>query len=420
MTDNINQFCTNKLYKIRDLILNNLYDIVANQTLLLYGQAISSKLVKKYFINSGASHVINLPMPKKMATNTSSLFQIQNDGLLNPSKKMSKYLCKIDPRREAKIYAGSSISAEKLDNRKVIGKRLSAWREFERKKFQVELTKMQGEYIPNYFDFSDGIKIYDILEYCKQNRPCVLSGDPKGCLAMGADYVYLIQIDTPMKMIIKICNMLYEKCEGVRIANFNEGIPATYYGFVSDDQHILYGPVEAIVGFRNKDYRVIAPGILIPLVLTEELIKKAQEDVLIILKRIVDRTGYKGAFGVDGCIKKNGFIVHEINTRICAGFSLISKLYHNTIPFGLIDLIIREGKFEKYSPLLNMLQHDVDKVFTSVNLKLWDNIKLENYLIKKIPKNDEVNDLENWKILVRNKTLSNCTPFYSFRVSNHL
>jgi hypothetical protein len=410
----IEMFSVSQSNKLRECILNNLGELFGNTTVLLYGQTVGSKLARQYFIDSGASRVLNLPLPEKRTNCITDLFQIQNDGLLNPSKETLRYLYGVDPQREAKVYAGSSVSAETIDGRRVLGRRSLTWREVEKKKYQVELTQGQDGYNPYYIDFLNGFQLDDLLKYCIQNRPCILSGDTKGCIAMGSDYVYILHPDTPFEMIKKICETLYKTCDGVRVAPFSEGMPATYYGFVFNEQYVLYGPVEALVGFRSLDYKVVASGILIPVVLPNELIKKAREDVLTVLKRLVDRTGYKGAFGVDGCFKQNYFVVHEINTRICAGFSLISKVYHNLIPFGIIDMIIREGKPDKYRLLLTILKDDAEKVCHSVDLKLWEDRKLENTLRNKIPQSGDVTDLDKWKILVRNKTLSNCTPFYDF------
>jgi len=414
MEGNGDYFSSSHLSELSELIVNNLSTIVGKNTVLLYGQVLSSEIIKKYFIDSGAAMVLNLPLPEKQANCLTELFQIQNEGLVNPSEKIRNLLFNIDPQKEAIVYAGSSISAETMDDRKVIGRRLTVWREFEKKKYQTELTRKQDEYNPYYIDFRNDLQKVGLLQYCMKNRPCILSGDSKHSIAMGSDYVYLINDDTPTRVIHTICGMLYEKCEGVRISQFNDGLPATYYGFIAFDQIILYGPVEALVGFRNTDYKVVAPGILTPINLPEELLKKAKKDVLFIIKKLVDRTGYKGAFGIDGCFKRNSFIVHEINTRICAGFSLISKIYNNIIPLGIIDMIIREGETEKYKILLNIMQCDANKISLPVDIKLWENSELECVLRNHIPIKNNFTDLENWKRLVREKVLLDSTPFYSY------
>jgi len=406
--DHISTVAINEL---RNSILSYLYDIVYNKIVILYGQAAGSELTRRYLIEAGASSVIDLYVNKKNGSSLTDLFHMQNNGLVNPSKKVCRYLNSIDPLKEAKVFAGSAVSAITMDNRKVIGRRQIIWREYEKKKYQTELTKGQIGYNPTYMDFMNGSQLNEIIEYCVKNRPTVVSGDAKGCVSMASDYVYFIGRDTSIKIIKEICNILYNKCEGVRIADYDEGTPATYYGFVFCDHIILYGPVEAIVGFRNKDHKIVAKGILTPLTLSGEQRIKSRKDVMTVVRKLVDRTGYKGAFCVDGSIKQNCFTVHEINTRICAGFALISKFYNNIVPFGIIDLIIRDGKSKNTKTLLNILDSYANKVCLSIDIKLWKNKKLENSLRKKIPLNGDLTNLENWKKLVRHQTMSHITPF---------
>ncbi|MBU1013574.1 MAG: hypothetical protein KKG99_11250 [Bacteroidetes bacterium] len=389
----------------------NLEEIVCNKKLLLYGSSAGSELIRNFFIDSGAASVTNVPLPENQTSSITDFFHAHNEGLLNPSNEVKNFLHRIDPLKEAIVYAGSFVSAESLDGRVVIGRRHSTWCDIEKKKYQSVLTAGQKGYNPFYMDFLDGFLFDDLFDYCIQNKPCIISGDVKGLIAMGSDYVYMIHPDTPLKIIKKICTLLYLKCDGVRVAPYNEGIPATFYGFINDNQYILFGPVEAIVGFHSKDFKVKASGILIPISLPNELIIKAKKNILIILKKLISVSCYRGAFGIDGCFFNDYFIVHEINPRVCAGFSLLSKLYLNAIPFGLIDLIIREGEPEKCKSLLTILKRKSKKVCLSTDLKLWEDNELENDLRNKIPQNGELSDLNYWKKYVINKSLIGCIPF---------
>lgn len=396
---------SSRLEELRIYISRNLAEFVDNKIVFLSGPAIGSQVIRQYFLDSGASCVLDLPVSGTRTHCISHLIQIQNDYLVAPSEQVCAHLEIIDPKREAKIYAGSCVTAETMDGRQVLGRRLQSWRDIERKRHQCTLTAGQDQYNPCYIDFRNGLEADDLLEYCVHHQPCVLSGDPKDCIAMGCDFAYVFQQDTPIQRMRTICHILHQRCEGVRVANLTDGIPATYYGFVSNEQYVLYGPVEALVGFHRRERKVFAPGILTPVALSDELRKTAREDMLSVVSRLVNASGYRGAFGVDGCLTRSSFIVHEVNTRMCAGFSLISRSHGDLIPFGIIDMVIRERTPEGYNPLMAILRQSADHACLSTDVKLWDNPKLENALRGRIPQTDDMPDPNRWQTLVRRSVL---------------
>lgn len=399
---------------LRSAILTVLRDIISGKIVLLFGSTRGSLLLRQYLIDAGASEVFDLPSaPKKACQSISAQFHFYDEELLRPSEHLRAHLIRLDPQRRAVVYAGSFVSTNALDGRPVLGRRAHQWRESEKKKYQCILTSGQDNYTPQYLDLTSGLTPDDFLQYCRRTLPCVVSGDANGCIAMGADYVYVFQEATPAEMMERIARLLFQQCEGVRVAPLSQGLPATYYGVVSGYQQVLYGPVEALVGVQLTDCRVVAPGILIPAAISESVLEDAAANVGELVAKLVTATGYRGTFGIDGSFSRSAFIVHEINPRLCAGFSLISRLFDDQIPFGLIDLIVREAGIERCRTVFALLQASAERLRLGIDVKLWNDASLEESLRQQIPSIHTKADLERWRILVRRSALAGNAPLYS-------
>ncbi len=209
----------------------------------------------------------------------------------------------------------------------------------------------------------------------------------------------------------RICTNLYGTCKGVRIASLTTGLPITVYGYLADTGKIvIFPPVEAIVGYRKENHKMFAPGILVPPCVHID-INCIENSVQRIIDNLKKHSGYRGAFGLDGVMSKNGFIIHDVNPRICAGFSLMSKLLNDNLPLGLIDMLIRENVvglddlFHKLHSIIYTLRYLPD-------LKLWDNPVLENNLRRCIPKHDS-GSIDKWKSRVIDEVLEGCVSLVS-------
>lgn len=399
---------------LRRSILEVLREVVAGRNVLLFGSAAGSELVRHYFADCGAAHVVDLACTSSLTARSISMrLQLQDDELERPSDTLCAELSSIDPERRAVVYAGSYVSAEDVDGRRVLGRRRPEWKASEKKRHQCTWTDGQGGYVPVYLDFLQGMMPDDLLQYCAGHLPCVVSGDPRECVAMGADYVYLLQKNTPFSVLKDVSWLLFRQCEGARVAPLTEGLPVTYYGFISADRIILYGPVEALVGFHPDGGKVIAPGILIPADVSAAMRPGAQAHVVRLVSAFAAAIGYHGAFGIDGSLTVGGLVVHELNTRLCAGFSLLSRLYGGNIPFSVIDLIIRETGAQRCGRVLALLSESAATLRLAPDVKLWENSVLEYALRQRMPPSDNIASVQEWKALVRKAVLDGNTPLYA-------
>lgn len=126
------------------------------------------------------------------------------------------------------------------------------------------------------------------------------------------------------------------------VTTFSSGIPCTFYGFISADAVVDFGPVEALVYWDRRTWRIHAPGILWPLRPTDRLLGLARSAVHAVARTLRNQLGYIGAFGTDGVLTEDGYAIHEINPRVCAGFSLLDQLLSEAAPLAAFDLALRE------------------------------------------------------------------------------
>lgn len=103
------------------------------------------------------------------------------------------------------------------------------------------------------------------------------------------------------------------------VTAFTSGLPCTFYGFISADAVIDFGPVEALVYWDPRTWRIHAPGILWPLRPADRLLGPARSAVHAVARTLRNQLGYIGAFGTDGVLTEDGYAIHEINPRVCAG-----------------------------------------------------------------------------------------------------
>jgi len=77
--------------------------------------------------------------------------------------------------------------------------------------------------------------------------------------------------------------------------------------------------------------------------MTDTLLASARTEVHVVARRLNQRLGYIGAFGTDAILADDHHTIHEINPRICAGFSLLDQLLPEAAPLAGIDLVLRES-----------------------------------------------------------------------------
>ncbi len=205
-------------------------------------------------------------------------------------------------------------------------------------------------------------------------RPLVIQGIPDNTIAMATSHTYLVPRHGATSRLTALVARLARDCTTALLRRFDTGIPCTFYGFITPTWTADFGPVEALVYWHKRTWRIHAPGILRPLVLDSRTLEAARRAVHAAARRLHQSTGYVGAFGADGVLSNYRYLIHEINPRICAGFSLLDDLQPEAAPLAAVDLVLRDGGQAAMDTLqdpLNALAHGIAHDPTK-RFRLWE------------------------------------------------
>lgn len=362
---------------INHCCISALASIVNNKIVILFGGPSHSKMMIEMFKNAGAKDVVGIEPVTHYHGDVSNYNTYLNDELRSPSQSLLNRINEIDHNNQAIIYAGSTTNIRWIGNRIIIGSRLEKWSILEGKQEQTRILSNQVGYNPVFLRI-DNLSQSSFIDLCMELYPCVLSGDLTNGIEMGSGQVFIINEKT--KHNLKgIYQNLKRSCVGFRIAQFTDGLPITVYGFCNGVESVYcYPPVVGIVGYRKKDGRIIAPGIIAPNILNIELecIYKTVKDTC---RKIMGRYEFCGAFGVDGVFDGKNYTIHDFNPRICAGFTFLSNLFEGRVPQNIIDIIIRE-----HSPMSYQVLTYLKRIMSNMNygneVIIWNDEGLSNYL----------------------------------------
>jgi len=335
--------------------------IVEGRTVILTGSAARSALMASFIAEAGALPTrvdLRVSLPEAR-----SRFAAYDRLIEHPTQEIRQLVDSLDPAGTALVYAGSFTSARQFCGRQIIGNRSIKSMEAERNDVQRELLALPGAIV----SLVDGLGLH-----C--GAPTVVQGVPDRGVAMATSHTYLIPDSASRGAIDELVTKLSQDCSRVVVSPFNAGLPCTFYGIVTETTVIDFGPVEALVSWDPQDWRIHAPGILRPAMLDRSMAESARYVVHNVVRLLRDRVGYVGAFGVDGTVTLAGYIIHEVNPRVCAGFALLDQLCPAIAPFAAFDLVLREVP-DASGPLKDSLERAAAMIAsnTAFLCRLWEN-----------------------------------------------
>jgi hypothetical protein len=313
--------------RARSTALELVASIVNGRTVILTGAASKGVRMADFLADAGA-RIVRADMAIA-STETRDQFMTYEQLLFQPTPELQTQLDSLDPDRTALVYAGSFASAQTLCSRRVIGARAPRHLDAERKDTQWELLGAPGVMIA-----------VDELENLAGE--VIVQGIPSRGVSMATSHTYLVPGVADSASRQELALRLKSDCTQAILTKLDIGTPCTFYGFITDTMIVDFGPVEALVSWDPLTWRIHASGILRPVFLTEHALSLARAQVYALAQRLRERYGYLGAFGTDGVLTLTGYVIHEINPRVCAGFGLMDDLAAEAAPLASIDLILRE------------------------------------------------------------------------------
>jgi hypothetical protein len=398
---------------VRALLLDDLSLIIAGRPVILVNQEAAQHVIDSYFLAAGAPSITHIRILDDQPTLT-DYFREFDEELAHPARRTMDMLREVDPERKAAVYAGSPVSEPRLDQREVLGRRRKTWKRAESQENQVATLLPQEGYDVVYLSIQGPDSANRILQQAIEMRPCVLSGDPHNSIAMASDHVYFIDESISQESFADACDHLAGSCTGVRVARFTPGCPTTIYGVAVGNDVAFLGFAESLVGYNPHSGQVVAPGVLCPVdgqsQLTPQDLELARSQIL----RLAQGTGFRGAFGIDGTYGTNRFVSHEINTRVCGGFSLISHMLGGKVSFGVVDLVLRHPHSRRTSEVMALLSDIGRSVFKQADVCLWADRALQDELRRKAPERGcHPDQVRAWRHNVRTEVYSTTQPFFT-------
>jgi hypothetical protein len=296
--------------------------LVGGRPIVLTGSATNSRSMARFFQDAGAARVGSADLAG-VPSGIRERLAFYEALLDAPDPGFCRWLDMFDPEGEAMVYAGSFTAGSAVAGRPIIGGRSADHLAAERKDHQETFTRRAGVVRPVNHGLSH------------LRRPTVVQGVPVAGVAMAASHTYILPLANLAAHLARDCDQLIER-------EFDSGRPCTFYGFVTPQWCVDFGPVEALVYWHRTTWRINTPGIIWPMSLPRPQIQAARRTVHETAARLHAYTGYVGAYGTDGVIHCGRYLIHEINPRLCAGFRLLDRILKVNLPLAAVDLVLRE------------------------------------------------------------------------------
>lgn len=355
---------------LREAALAEVEPQVTGRVVLLTGNATASQGMKEFFVQAGAAAVHRVVLPQ-VAGQLALRFAAVEELLSDPAESLIRTVDAVDPHSRGLVYAGSYTAVRSFCGRPILGARSQPHFASERKDVQRQLLDDASDRLP--FGLENRSDIHHAIVTLAVHGPVVVQGVPHGLLAMGTSHTYVVPTTGSPDEIDRLLASIAHDCDELMVAPLDTGCPCTFYGFVTSDQVVDFGPFEALVYWDRRTWRLHAPGIVRPVYLgdREEVHRSA---VHIAARRLYQRTGCIGAFGTDGVVSSKRYAIHEFNPRVCAGFALLDQMCEHPIPLAAVDLAIRERKLTDQHVLADQLAQLASalRVIQVPMIRLWN------------------------------------------------
>ena len=151
----------------------------------------------------------------------------------------------------------------------------------------------------------------------------VWTGDARDGINGGGDFVRWVQSDAEQRSAY---DFFSTRCDKVRVMPFLEGVPCSIHGFVLADGTAAFRPMELSMLRIPATKRFVFGG----MGTTWDPPAADREQMRELVRRTGEhlraRADYRGGFGIDGVLTKDGFRPTEINTRMSGGLNNLARI----------------------------------------------------------------------------------------------
>jgi hypothetical protein len=246
-----------------------------------------------------------------------------------------------DPERRALVLSPMFNELPEIAGRRVYGPRRPEWRRLEDKVVvddlwdELGVARAPSEVVP-----AEAAALRAAARRLDRGAGTAWAGDARQGFHGGAFGLRWVRGEEDVAEAVAF---LAARCDRVRVMPFLEGIPCSIHGVVFPRGVATFRPVEMVTLRRPGSNRLRYAGAA-----TFWDPPSADREVMRDLARRVgaglrERVGYRGAFTVDGVLAAEGFLPTELNPRLGAGLSMMTRDLPD-LPVSLLDRALVEGE----------------------------------------------------------------------------
>src|SRR5262245_11255254 len=261
--------------------------------------------------------------------------------IASPPAELVRRVEDFDPDRRAVWWLAPFAGHGSLLGRDVMGGRPDEWARLEDKLLCDEIWDAAGvTRSPIRIAPAVRAELAEATKAIGGPDGAVWSGDAREGVNGGGDFVRWVRSDADIESMTPY---FAAHCDRVRVMPFLEGVPCSIHGFALADGVAAFRPVELVMLRRPAGNRFILGGMSTwwdPSDADREQMRDLVRRVGAIL---VDRVGYRGGFGIDGVMTRDGFRPTELNPRFTGGLMTLARSMPD-VPLELLQMCAVAGR----------------------------------------------------------------------------
>ncbi len=261
--------------------------------------------------------------------------------IASPPAELVRRVEDFDPDRRAVWWLAPFAGHGSLLGRDVMGGRPAEWARLEDKLLCDEiwdaagLTRSPIRIVP-----AVRAELAEATKAIGGADGAVWSGDAREGVNGGGDFVRWVRSDADVESMTPY---FAAHCDRVRVMPFLEGVPCSIHGFALADGTAAFRPVELVMLRRPAGNRFILGGMSTWWDPSDADREEMRDLVRRVGAILVDRVGYRGGFGIDGVMTRDGFRPTELNPRFTGGLMTLARSMPD-VPLELLQMCAVAGR----------------------------------------------------------------------------
>ncbi|QNN53113.1 hypothetical protein [Nocardioides mesophilus] len=227
-----------------------------------------------------------------------------------------------DPDGEAVWLLGPFVVNEPVLGRPVYGGRPADWLALEDKLLAEGIWRAVGApHAPARVVPVDAVPLEEASRALDLGAGVVWAGDARDGFNGGGDFTRWVVSAGDR---LAAWSFFGPRCDRVRVMPFLDGVPCSVHGIVLPDGTAAFRPVELAI-MRGPGRRFVYGGQGTSWDPPEADREQMRDLVRRVGEHLRRRCGYRGAFGIDGVLTRDGFRPTELNTRAAGGLATLAQ-----------------------------------------------------------------------------------------------